>query len=309
MRERLVALANETGTARVMQDHRDNLVAYRGAESGWVSLSRAQWRKAMPALGVTVKEEAVRSAVQEAENSPAKLNNLLRYVFNIPTAQIDRVIPMDKWQACAGDLPSLAGRSGVLSLDVASHEDLTALSLFIPGYDGDKGYLKTWFWCPEDKIAEREKKQMAHYGQWAREGHLQSTPGGRIDAQPIIKKIRELLVSHRISELLYDPWGADEIINAIQFEVECVAIQQGPVGMAGFCKVFLDAVIEQKIVHDDNPVMNWCCSNTSAETKPDVVWFSKKKSHEKIDGAITGAMAVGRGMTKPQDTGPQLILI
>ncbi|MDI3382011.1 DUF1631 family protein [Xenophilus aerolatus] len=55
VRERLVALANETGTARVMQDHRDNLVAYRGAESGWVSLSRAQWRKAMGSAGISAE--------------------------------------------------------------------------------------------------------------------------------------------------------------------------------------------------------------------------------------------------------------
>ena len=53
VRERLVVLANETGTARVMQENRDNLVAYRGAESGWVSLSRAQWRKAAGSVAVT----------------------------------------------------------------------------------------------------------------------------------------------------------------------------------------------------------------------------------------------------------------
>ncbi|XXQ51763.1 DUF1631 family protein [Xenophilus aerolatus] len=47
VRERLVSLADETGTARTMQESRDNLVAYRGAESNWVSLSRAQWRKAL----------------------------------------------------------------------------------------------------------------------------------------------------------------------------------------------------------------------------------------------------------------------
>ena len=47
VRERLVSLANETGTARTMQESRDNLIAYRGAESSWVSLSRTQWRKAL----------------------------------------------------------------------------------------------------------------------------------------------------------------------------------------------------------------------------------------------------------------------
>jgi len=49
VRDRLMTLANEVATAREMQEHRDNLVAYRSAESGWVSLARAQWRKALGA--------------------------------------------------------------------------------------------------------------------------------------------------------------------------------------------------------------------------------------------------------------------
>lgn len=269
----------------------------------------AQWRKAMPALGVTVKEDAVRAAVQEAENSPAKLNNLLRYVFNIPTAQVERVIPMDKWAACAGEMPELGGRECVLALDAASHEDLVALVAFFSPLADGPGYLKSWFWAPEEKIREREMKQLAHYGTWERAGHLQSTSGARIDHTVIVAKIRELLKTYRVTELLFDPWGADAIVNPLQFEVECVEVQQGPKGMADYCKTFLDAVIRQKFVHDDNPVMNWCCANCAAETKPDVVWFSKKTSKEKIDGAIAGAMAVGRGLTKPQDAGPQLIVI
>lgn len=269
-----------------------------------------QWRKAMPALGVTVKEDAVRAAVQEAENSPAKLNNLLRYVFNIPTAQVERVIPMDKWNACSGELPDLSGRACVAGLDVASHEDLTALVLYFPPIDREtKGYLKSWFWCPEEKIIEREHKQMAHYGQWHRAGHLLSTPGARIHASTITATIMELFRQYRVTELLYDKWGADEFVNALQYDVECVQVEQGPVGMAGFCKAFLDAVVEMRLIHDGNPVMSWCCSNTAAESKPDVVWFSKKKSPEKIDGAIAGAMAVGRGLTSVQDTSPQFLVL
>lgn len=270
-----------------------------------------QWRKAMPALGVTVQEAAVAAAVREAENSPAKLNNLLRYVFNIPTAQVERVIPIDKWNACAGDLPDLTGRHCFAGLDVASHEDLTALVLYFPPIgDETRGYLKSFFWCPEDKIRERTMKQMAHYTQWANDGHLLSTPGSRIDGQTIIAKLNELKEQYHIDELLFDPWGADEIINGVQFDIECLSIQQGPVGMAGFCKTFLDCIIGGKFVHDSNPVMTWCCANAAGESKPDVVWFSKKKSAEKIDGAIAGAMAVGRGVTKPvQSTDAEFFLI
>jgi phage terminase large subunit-like protein len=271
-----------------------------------------QWRKAMPALGITVPEEKVAAAVQEAENSPAKLNNLLRYVFNIPTAQIERVIPMDKWAACEmREMPDLTGRECVPAYDGASHEDLTALVLYFPPIgDEERGYLKSWFWCPEEKIREREQKQMAHYGVWAKDGFIRTTPGAMIDGQTIVREIRQLSQTYRMSELYYDPWGADEVVNGLQYDVQCIRIEQGPTGMSGYCQTFLDFIVKQKLWHDGNPVMTWCCSNTAGESpRPDVLWFSKKKSAEKIDGAVAGAMAVGRGATKPREQTTEFFLI
>ena len=258
-----------------------------------------QWRKAMPALGITVKEEKVSAAIKEAENSPAKLNNLLRYVFNIPTAQVDRVIPMEKWNDCAGEIPDLSGRKCFAGLDVASSEDLTALVLYFPPIgDEEKGYLLSYFWCPAEKIREREHKQLAFYGQWVREGHLLETPGNRIDHETILARIRELSGKYQFVELQFDTWNADAIVNPLEFEYfKCKSVQQGAVGMSAYCQKFLDAVIENRIIHDGNPVMTWCCGNAAAETRQDAMWFSKKKSPEKIDGAIAGAIAIGRGMT------------
>ena len=272
----------------------------------------AQWRKAMPALNVTVKEEAVAAAVREAENSPAKLNNLLRYVFNIPTAQVERVIPMDKWAACEQrEMPNLAGRECIAAFDGASHEDLTALVLYFPPIGDEKtGWLKSWFWCPDEKVREREQKSLAHYGVWVREGFIRTTPGAKIDGSIVGNEIKEICQPYRVSEFLYDPWGSEVVLNVLRYEFLCVEIQQGPVGMSGFCQTFLDEIVKGRIKHDGNPVMTWCCSNTAAESpRPDVIWFSKKKSAEKIDGAVAGAMAVGRGATKPREADVEFFLI
>lgn len=47
IRERLSQQSTETKAAREMQQLRDHLIAYRSAETSWVSLSRLQWRKAL----------------------------------------------------------------------------------------------------------------------------------------------------------------------------------------------------------------------------------------------------------------------
>jgi len=54
-------------------------------------------------------------------------------------------------------------------------------------------------------------------------------------------------------------------------------------------------VIGEKLIHPDQPVLNWMCANTVMEmdaagnVKP-----SKKKSTERIDGIVASIMAIGR---------------
>lgn len=270
-----------------------------------------QWKKAMPALGVTVKEEAVAAAVQEAENSPAKLNNLLRYVFNIPTAQIERIIPMEKWKSCAwtdGPFPDLTGRKCYAGLDVASREDLTCLALFFPPIGDEQfGYLKSFFWCPEEKIREREQRQMAFYAQWVKENWLLQTGGNSIDHAVILAKVRECMAQYQIERLLFDKWNADAIINPLEYtNLTPESVDQGFFGMSPLCQGFLSAIVGGTFRHDGNPVMTWCCGNTAGETQQDAVRFAKKKSAEKIDGAISAAMAIGGYVTRKTDSKPSV---
>lgn len=272
-----------------------------------------QWRKAMPSLGHTVKEEKIREAVIEAENSPAKLNNLLRYVFNIPTAQIDRIIPMERWKACwldKQDWPAMDGRDCLLGLDVASSEDLTALSAYFPPTEGEtRGWLKTWFWCPESKLRERELRHQAHYGNWARQGCLFVTNGEKIDHDAILGFVRECYDTYRVRMLLFDKWNADAIVNPLiaEYGDDVKKVEQTFAGMAGLCATFLNAIVDGKFWHDGNPVMTWCCENAGAEQlEPDIWKFSKKKSADKIDGVISSAMCMGVAMTEEDTLSGQL---
>lgn len=261
----------------------------------------AQWAKAMPSLGHTVTEEKVAEAVREAENSPAKLNNLLRYLFNIPTAQVDHAIPMDKWNACRwqhGEFPDLTGRRCIAGLDLASSEDIVALVLYFPPEgDEERGWVRSYFWCPAEKIREREQRHQAHYGDWVRRGHLFDTPGARIEHGTILEFIREVCAKYQVEELPYDKWNADAVVNPLEMDgVNVVSIEQGFTGMSDNTQRFLDAIINEEIWHDGNEVMTWCCGNVAADTMHgDLIRFNKGKSAEKIDGAVAGAMAVGRG--------------
>lgn len=280
--------------------------------SAALRMDRAQWLKANPSLGETVIEEKLHEAVIEAENSPAKLNNLLRYRFNIPTAQIEKVVPIEKWRTGRCKLPDLSGRLCYGGLDVASTEDLAAFVLWFPPMEGEsRGYLKCWFWCPAEKILERERKSMAFYRQWVKDGWLLETEGNRIDHKPIYDKVIECTQLYRLHKVGFDTWNADAVVNPLmQQGVDVEAMVQTLTKMSGGTSAFLAAIDEGAIAHDGSPVMEWCLSNAAAEQLEDAIKFSKKKSAEKIDGAVAAAMAFGMCtayLTEASE--PQLILL
>lgn len=268
-----------------------------------------QWAKAMPSLGVTVTEDKMREYYTEARNSPAKMGNFRRYLLNIPTAQIERAIPMDKWEACSidnngGVWPELKGKRCIGGLDVASHEDLTVFVLyFLPEAEGEKGYLKSWLFCPEGKVRQREQRQQGHYAQWVADGHLIQTPGERIEHSVIMDTIKTAIDEYHVVEIAFDQWNADAIVNPLTNDgVEMVQVQQTFNGMSAGCTAFLDLINEEELIHDANPVMTWCCSNVAADILHDAMKFNKSKSADKIDGAIAAAMAIGRAVHLNEET-------
>jgi phage terminase large subunit-like protein len=61
-------------------------------------------------------------------------------------------------------------------------------------------------------------------------------------------------------------------------------------------------VVSKRIVHPDNPVMNWCVANAVVEQDAEGnIKPSRKKRTEKLDGVVAMTMAVGRMMERGAD--------
>jgi phage terminase large subunit-like protein len=257
-----------------------------------------QWAKAMPSLGVTVTEDKVREAVREAENSPAKLNNLLRYLFNIPTAQVSRVVPMDQWGNCRTDEPDLLGKRCFGGLDVASTRDLTAFVLYFPPQAGlDKGYLKAWHWCPAATIRKHILAGRQHYQQWLDNGWLIETHGDTLDHDEVKADIEQAFQDYTIEEVGFDPANADAITNPLfNTGYPLVKIMQTHAGMSPGTTALLADIESEKVSHGGDAVLTWCLSNCAGDTRGEEVKFIKDADANKIDGAVAAAMARGRSI-------------
>lgn len=254
----------------------------------------ATWAKAHPGLGISVKEEYFAQECAKAKALPSYENTFRRLLLNQWTEQDTRWLSMDAWDACADELPDLAGVTCYAGLDLSSTTDITALVLAFPV--GGTVYLKPYFWIPQDGIEKRVRRDRVPYDVWVRDGLIEATPGAVIDYEFIRAKLATLADQFHIKEIAIDRWNATQLSTQLDGDgFEVVGFGQGFASMAGPTKELERLIIGKEIAHGGNPVMRWMASNVSVEgdaagnIKP-----SKKKSTERIDGIVATIMAIGR---------------
>lgn len=259
-------------------------------EDDWTS--EDVWRKANPNYAVSVKPEYLVRECERAKNEPSYENTFKRLHLNIVTEQNIRWLQMAPWDACNGELPNLDGLPCYGGLDLSSTRDLTAFVLAFPV--DEQVYLMTFPFIPGDTAQERERSDRVPVLTWAREGHIELTPGASVDYRAVRNKIVELGERYDIRQIAYDRWGADQLRQELEGDgFEIFACGQGFASLSAPSKELERLMIDGRLVHGGHPVLRWCASNATIEgdaagnIKP-----SKKKSTERIDCIVAAVMAI-----------------
>jgi phage terminase large subunit-like protein len=261
----------------------------------------ATWHKANPSLGVTISEEDFAREVNEALESPEKLNTFLRYRLDLWTQAESRFLARDKWDACAAPPVTPKGAACYGGLDLSSTTDLSALALLFP--DGDGGFdLLMRFWAPEEGAEIRERKDRVPYLAWARQGFLSLTPGNVIDYSFIRAELVALAARHDLKKLLIDPYNATQLAGELKEEdgLAVEFLRQGFLSLSAPTKELERLVLSGRLRHGGNPVLDWMCDNAMAvRDSAGNVKLSKEKSREKIDGMAALVNAVAAALDDP----------
>jgi phage terminase large subunit-like protein len=204
---------------------------------------------------------------------------------------------MDKYDK--GNVPfkadDLEGKVCFAGLDLASTDDIAALVLvFPPDEEGGEYYVLPYFWIPKENLLRRVRKDHVPYDIWERQGYLETTEGNIIHYDFIEQKILELSKKFQIIEILYDRWSAIQMVQNLDgHDFKMTDFGQGFKSMSPPSKELMRIVLDEKFIHGGNPALRWMFDNVFIETdaagniKP-----SKKKSSEKIDGAVATIMAL-----------------
>lgn len=261
----------------------------------------AVWPKANPNLGVSVSIETLRQERDEARRMPGAMGSYLRFRMNMPTSVATRAIDIEEWDA--GNLEPIIpeGAFCYAGMDLASTTDISAFVL-VHRDELDNWNVLARFWCPEDGIDARSKRDGVPYRQWVDEGFLTATPGDMIDNEFIFEEIISLATEFFINEIGFDPWNAlDLSVKLRQSGATVFQILQTAAGLGPAWLELQRAILDHRIRHGGNPILRWMAGNVEVETdaqgrqKP-----SKTHSSEKIDGMAALTMAVARLISAPE---------
>lgn len=289
------------------------------ADDDWTD--PATWAKANPNLNVSVKLPYLKRECARAQNEPSYENVFKRLHCNIKTQQDVRWIPREKWDLGHDGsdplawrdrmLAELAGQQCVGALDLGATQDLTALALLF-GNEADGFDWLPFFWIARDCARQRAHRDRVPYEEWIDQGYMIATDGDTTDFGQVERDIDDLANTYGLHELAVDRlFQGDQLIqNLMARGLNAFAFGQGFMSMAGPAKRFYELILAKKLRHGGNPVLRWMAANAAVEMdaagniKP-----SKKKSTERIDGIVTGVMAVGRAMVVEPVSDPYMLMI
>lgn len=278
------------------------------ADEGCDLDDEAQWKKANPALDVFRDREDLVTAIRKAQRMPAEEPKVRNLLLNQRVAPIASLISRAEWMACAGQVDIEEREEIYLGLDLSSTVDLTALIMVSAS---DPARVKSFFWKPADTLRDHANRDFGagnqRYAEWVRARKLLTSPGRSIDPSVIASFLADIYQRYTVRGLAYDRWRCDELLREFD-RIGLAAYKDGEDGsgmrlipwgqgfrdMAPAIDALEIAIMERKLIHESNPVLNWNMASAVATVDPaGNRKLDKDKATFRIDGAVALAMAMG----------------
>lgn len=261
----------------------------------------AVWKRCNPSLDLYpgYDTETLRGDYLGAKDQVAEWLNFQRYRLNIFRRDEDQAwIDLPTWDRLAVPVPDaeLVGRPCFLAFDGSQTTDPSTVAAV--WRTGEQTFhVKSWAWVAEEGVRKREQTNLPRYEQYAEAGCMTITDGGQMDKWAIRQHIRAVRdAGHDIQAVALDAtgwqvWGA-ELRDDDGFEM--AAFPQRMEFFAEPTREFAAAVAAGTLTHDGGAWLRNCIHSVRLVTdmenrsRP-----ARRKSVDKIDGAVAAVMAFG----------------
>jgi len=207
-------------------------------------------------------------------------------------------LSIDDWLKCSKkiDPEALKGRECYGAYDLSTKWDLTASGLLFPpiGQENDFIFLCRYY-CPEEGIKLRSRRDKVPYSEWVHEGKLIATPGNVIDYDYIKEDVLQWHEDYNVQSWQYDPMFATEISTKLHEQgVKVNSFRQTTFKYNEPLAKLEEIILKESLNKGDDVILDWMFENIAInQNRSGLKMFDKDKSQEKIDGMVTLAMCMG----------------
>lgn len=258
-------------------------------------------RQANPHFDTLMNKQEVRDQAAAARRMPSREAAYRNLVLNQRVNPHNPFISRNVWASCkeAPDLSVFESHPVYLGLDLSARNDLTA-AVAVAKDDAGVWHVVPTFWAPEVGILDRAHRDRVPYDQWAKEGHIQLTPGSSIDYALIAQWLAEYHQEHDLARVNFDRWRIDVLqaeLSRLGVELPMEPVGQGFRDMSAALDALETELLNGTVRHGMQPVLTMCAANavvtrdSTGNRKLD-----KSKATGRIDGMVALAMAILGGV-------------
>lgn len=261
------------------------------------------WKAANPALGLFRSRTELARKAQMAARMPTEENSFRWLYLNQRISADAPFVSKGVWMANGAEPEPFDGRDVWGGLDLAQRNDMSAL---VWAADGERIDLEPHFWMPDQGLEFRARQERVEFDLWAADGHLHTSPGTSINYREIAEEIMAARAKWNVRSIAYDPnmapalWPHLGDLGMTQEEIEALfhKVPQGPDGMSPCIGELQALMLDERVRHGMHPVLSWHAKNAMLirGRVSDKFMLAKPKGadHQRIDGMVALAMAVGR---------------
>jgi len=257
---------------------------------------------ANPNIGVSVSEESLVEAQQEAIRNSAKQGTFRCKHLNHWITASSAWMNMEYFRKCSDQTlneDDFLDDPCILSSDLASKIDLSVTcKLFRRDKEGKPHYYAfVRCYIPEAQVNNPANQ---HYKKWTAQRFLTATEGSSIDYSVLEENTKADIDKFQVQCLAYDERYADQYSQRISNAtgIDRVVIAPSPRELSPAMKELESAVYDGRFHYDANPILEWAMGNVlTQETAAGNLTMPDKPSPErKIDPAVALFMGMNRAM-------------
>jgi len=241
---------------------------------------RETWDEANPGFGDLNAESDFESAIKRTPEAEFRIKRCNQWVSSVETW-----LPAGSWDECAGEVTLTSDDEIVLGFDGSYNGDASVIvGAVVPKVEGDR--VKVFLVKAWEKDLEHDPDD------W------------RVDISEVEQTVMEFCQKHTVREIACDPFRWQRSMEVLENKgLPVVSFPQSPQRMIKACARFYDAVAENKIVHDGDPLLARHIGNTAVKLTPAGPHIKKENpnSPRKIDAAVAAILAHDRASGKIEE--------